>query len=612
MMTVKRLFKNELFRIAAGLLFFIPGVVFSYLGIKAAALPLLLASLLISGYPVFVSAVKGIIRRDFLDEKFLMSVAAIGAFLIGESAEGAAVMLFYLVGSYFEHKALRKNRQAIRELLDICPDTARVVTDGEEEDMDADEVGIGSLIVIRPGERVPLDSVITEGVCRLDTSSLTGESMPVYAGVGDEIYSGVVVLDSPITAKTVRTQETSRAARVLELVENARENKSRTENFITSFSRYYTPIVVAIAVLIATIPAIFGIISWQSSVGRALSFLVISCPCALVISVPMAFFGGIGSAAMQGILYKGGSSFSPIAKINRAVFDKTGTLTTGKFSIVEKNILIDEKEFLKLVASVEHNSNHPIAECLKAMSRDIYPIESLRDISGRGLVAEISGHEIAVGNASLMDEMGVSGYGDGYTVYVARDGAFIGSLLLGDTVKEEAKDAIRRLCRLGVERTYILSGDRAEAVTRVAGELGIDEAHGGLMPEDKYALLEKIIGESNGGVVYVGDGINDAPCLTRADVGIAMGERGTDSAVESADAVIMSDNLAKLPTAVEIARRTLSISRQNIVLAIGIKLIVMLLAGLDLVGMWLAVVADVGVAILAILNSMRTLINKRQ
>ncbi len=604
---IRRIFRNELFRIGAGLSLFVPGAVLGRLGYDTLSLLLLLASLLITGSPVFISAVKGILRRDFLDEKFLMSVASVGAFVIGESTEGTAVMLFFLVGSYFEHKAIKKNRTAIRALLDICPDTARVVIDGAESLEDADDVEAGSVIVIRPGERVPLDCRVVLGTCRLDTSSLTGESMPITASEGDEVYSGVIVLDSPITAVTVRTHASSRATRVLELVENARERKSRTENFITSFSRYYTPIVVALAAIIATFPAIIGVISWQSSIHRALSFLVISCPCALVISVPMAFFGGIGSAATQGILYKGGDTFSPIANIESAVFDKTGTLTTGRFQVIDTVALIDEAELFSLVSAAERYSVHPIAVCLCSLSDTDLRAESVREIPGRGIVASIDGHDVAVGNLSLMHETGAAGCEEGYTVYVSRDGIFIGAFLLGDEIKREAGQAIAELRALGVERTYILSGDREESVLRVAAELGIDEALGSLLPEDKYARLEDIISSSHGGVVYVGDGINDAPCLTRADVGIAMG-RGTDSAIESADAVIMSDDLSRLPDTVRIARRTLAISRQNIVFAIGVKLAVMILAGLDLVGMWMAVVADVGVAVVAILNSLRALI----
>ncbi len=604
---MRKLLKNEPLRIILGAVFFVPGLILHYLGVDIISNILLVISLVITGYSVFISAFKGILRLDFFDEKFLMSIASIGAFLIGESAEGAAVMLFFLIGEYFEHKAVKKNRAAIKQLLDICPYTARVIVDGEERIEDAEDVEVGSVILVRPGERMPIDSTVILGSARLDTSSLTGESMPVDATVGDDVFSGVVVLDGALTCRTLCAHSESRASRVLELVENARENKSREESFITKFSKYYTPIVTFLALSVAIIPPLFGLIPWQDSIKRALSFLVISCPCALVISVPMAFFGGIGAAATQGILYKGGNTFAPIARIERAVFDKTGTLTTGEFSVAKTDIKIDENEFYALVASAEHNSNHPIAECLKKRSPHEYPTDEIKDIPGKGIIASVAGHKVAVGNISLMQDLGISIGDASYSVYAAKDGEFIGSVLLGDTLKDEAKEAIRELRTLGVKRTYILSGDRRESVDAVAKELGIDDARGSLMPEDKYSVLEDIIADSRGGVVYVGDGINDAPCLTRADVGIAMGKGGTDSAIESADAVIMSDNLTKLPKAVRIARKTLSIAKQNIVFAITVKVLIMILAGFDLVGMWMAVFADVGVAVIAILNAMRTL-----
>lgn len=604
---MKDILKNELFKIAAGLVFFIPGAILSHLGYFYLSLALLLLALLISGLSVFIGAVKGIIRGDLLDEKFLMSLASIGAFIIGEATEGVAVMIFFLVGEYFEHKAVRKSRKSIKELLDICPDTARVIVDGEESEEDAEDVEIGSTILVRPGERMPIDSRIVLGSCRLDTSSLTGESMPRDAVVGDEVSSGVVVLDGAITCVTLRTHENSRASVVLELVENARERKSKEENFITKFSRVYTPVVTALAVIMAIFPPLFGLISWQDSVYRALSFLVVSCPCALVISVPMAFFGGIGASAAKGILYKGGNTFSPIAHIDKIVFDKTGTLTTGEFSVVDIHSLIDRDELISLVASAEHNSNHPIAACLKKLAPGVKAADEIRDVPGKGIVATLGEHEIAVGNRSLMSSVGAECKLNGYSVYVARDGEFIGAILVRDTLKSEAKEAISALRRLGAKETFILSGDRESEVEYVARELGVDKVYPELMPEDKYEILDSIIESSDGGVVYVGDGINDAPCLTRADVGIAMGGKGTDSAIESADAVIVSDNLLRIADTVRIARKTLNISKQNIVFAIGVKVLAMILVATGVVGMWMAVFADVGVAVLAILNSMRTL-----
>lgn len=607
---MKKLLKNEPLRIAIGLICFIPGAILEHLGFNVLGMSMLLLSLLVTGMPVFIGAVKGLIRRDFLDEKFLMSIAAIGAVIIGEYTEGPAVMLFFLIGEFFEHKAVRKSRETIRELLDICPDTARVITDTEESIEDAEDVEVGSVILVRPGERIPIDSVIISGACRLDTSSLTGESMPRDAVEGDHVDSGAVVLDAAIRCRTVALHSDSRATRVLELVENAREAKSKEENFITSFSRVYTPIVTALAVVMAVIPPVFGVISWQSAVYRALSFLVVSCPCALVISVPMAFFGGIGAAASRGILYKGGNTFAAASRVESVVFDKTGTLTTGELSVSRIYSKIGEAELISLIASAEHNSNHPIARCLKSMASFYIPADSIRDVVGKGIIAEHDGSRIAVGNLSLMQEVGADVSESGYSVYVARDGEFLGAVLLTDTVKSEASSAISRLRSLGVKHTYILSGDREEAVVSVGNELGIDTVHHSLMPEDKYRILKEILDESDGGVMYVGDGINDAPCLTLADVGIAMGRAGSDSAIESADAVITSDNLDRLADTVRIARRTISISKQNIVFAIGVKILAMLLAAFNLAGMWVAVFADVGVAIIAILNSMRAMKTK--
>lgn len=605
---------SEPIRIICGLLLFVPALIFDNLGYEIAAVVLYISALVASGIAVFRDAAMGILRRDFLDEKFLMTIASVGAVIIGEYSEGVAVMLFFLVGEYFEHRATQSARNSIKSLMDICPDTARVVIGDGESEVDTEDVEVGTIILIRPGERVPIDAVITEGSCEVDTSALTGEAVPRPVTIGDEINSGTVVLGGAVKAQTLRIAEESRASRVLSLVEDASDRKSREESFITAFSRYYTPAVIVLALLMATVPPILNLLDFGEAVYRALSFLVVSCPCALVISVPMAFFGGIGRAASRGVLYKGGNIFAPTARTKTVVFDKTGTLTTGEFSVVEVcPVKLTEGELLTVAASAEHNSNHPIARGIAASVENHITTDSSTELVGRGIEAVLGGKRVAVGNAALMREEGIAvdlplGVG---IIYVAIDGEYAGYIRVEDTVKPEARQALDELRRLGVKRTYILSGDREESIAPVAEALGIDKVYAELLPEDKYLILEEII-RDGGGVMYVGDGINDAPCLARADVGVAMGERGQDSAIEAADLVIMSDNLERLPDAMKIARKTLSISKQNIVFAIGIKLLAIILVATSLAGMWLAVFADVGVAVLAILNAMRTLLGKKK
>ncbi len=612
MRSIIRFFRKELTRIFVGLSLFILALILDALSLPTVPLILYVLALLVSGMDVFISAVRGILRLDFFDEKFLMTVASVGAMIIGEPAEGVAVMLFFLVGEYFEHRATGRARASIRSLMEICPDTARVKLGDDEVLTDAEDVEIGSLIIIRPGERVPIDATVISGECEVDTSALTGEAVPRPLTVGDSVYSGSVVLGGSIVARTERLAEQSRAARILELVSEASDRKSREESFITKFSRYYTPAVTALALLMAVIPPMLSLLGWTESVYRALSFLVVSCPCALVISVPMAFFGGIGHSATLGVLYKGGNVFSPVSHLSRVVFDKTGTLTTGEFAIKEIITDMDREELLSLVAAAEHNSNHPIAECLKNASHAQLTADKLTDIPGKGVIAEVAGRSVAVGNIGLMEHVGAACDNiPAADVYVAIDGVHRASLMLTDTVKPEAARAIEELRRLGVKHTVILSGDRSESTHSVARELGIDEAHGDLLPEDKYSLLEAML-DKGGTLAYVGDGINDSPCLARADVGIAMGERGSDSAIESSDLVIMSDDLSRIPEAVRTARKTIRIAKQNIVFAIGIKLAVLALVAFDLAGMWLAVFADVGVAVIAILNSMRTMLKSKK
>ena len=614
---MKKFFKfliSELGRIIIGSIFFVAGLITDYLMRAASfsleAMILFIISLIVAGGPVFVDAVRGILRRDLLDEKFLMSVASIGAMLIYECSEGAAVMLFFLIGEYFEHKAVAKSRKSIKALMDIRPDEATVIIDGVETVLDADEVEVGSIIVIRAGERVPIDAVVITGTADVDTSALTGESLPISVAPGMTVSGGTVVLNGVLTAKTLRPASESCAARILDLVENANERKAKAESFITRFSRFYTPIVVGLALLLAIVPPLVKLTAWDEAVYRALIFLVVSCPCALVISVPMAFFGGIGGAAARGILYKGGNTFSSLAKADTFVFDKTGTLTGGEFSVKEIiPVGVSEDELRFYAASAEYGSNHPIAECIKNLCADAEKPSATTELAGKGIVANLSGKTVLVGNLRLMNDYEISLTADTYpdgVLFVAIDGVFSGYITVSDVVRDEAKDAITALRKSGMKRSVILSGDRCENVASVGRELGIDEMHGELLPENKYQKLEEIIKQSTK-TAYVGDGINDAPSIALADVGIAMGGIGSDSAIEAADVVIMSDNLMKISEAAHIAKKTVRIATENIVFALGVKALILVLGAIGYADMWLAVFADVGVAALAILNSMRTL-----
>ncbi len=618
---MRKYIEDPKIRIAASAVLLITAIILEHFEIEIPSIIIYILALICAGAMVFIDAVRGILRRDLLDEKFLMSVASIGAMILGEYNEGVAVMLFFLIGETFEKTAVRKSRNSIKALMEICPDEATVLIDGEEEIMDAEDVEVGSIILIRAGERVPLDCEIISGSTDIDTSSMTGEALPRSVGVGDTLDSGVMVISGAVTCRTLRPLEESAASRVLSLVEDATENKSKEENFITKFSHYYTPIVVALAVLLAIVPPIFRWLTLGEAVHRALTFLVISCPCALVISVPMAFFGGIGAAASRGILFKGGNVFSKVASLKTIAFDKTGTLTSGEFAISEvipsgaemseneasaEAPKIGAEELISLAASAEYGSSHPIALAIRGAAENITEPSEYREIPGEGVVAKIGEAEIAVGNKKLMASLGITELPEA-NVFVAKNREYIGAICLGDRIKTESKSAISEIKKLGVERSVILSGDKCENAEKIKNELGLDAAFGELRPEEKFAHLESLITENQGSVGYVGDGINDAPSLARADVGFAMGAIGSDSAVEAADAVIMSDDLSKIPEAIKIARKTISISWQNIIFAIGIKVLVMILGAFGFANMWLAVFADVGVSILAILNSMRTL-----
>ncbi len=586
----------------------------------AIATPIVFAlALLVVGSGVFWEAIRGIFRGHLLDETFLMSIAAVGAFLLGEYAEGVAVMLFYLVGEYCEHRAVRRTRSTIRALMDINPDTARVLRNGEESEVDATEVAVGETVVLRAGDRVPVDCTVTEGASAVNTSALTGESRPLDASAGTVLLSGMVILDGVMHAVADRTTDTSAAARILELVSEASDRKSRGERFITAFSRIYTPIVVGLAALVACLPPL---ILWDASllpdwIGRALMFLVVSCPCALVISVPLAFFGGIGGAASRGILFKGGNIFDSLSRARTVVFDKTGTLTKGELTVTSvKAENIEEEAFLRLLSAVEAHSTHPVARAVCAYAADqcgsIPVATDIREIAGRGLIATVENRQIAVGNRALMEEVGATAPAGENAVFAAQDGVYLGYVTVADEIKDSAATAVERLTRVeGITRTVMLTGDNAHAAEEVCAAVGIDEYHASLLPAEKYSRLEALLAEKNGSVVYVGDGINDAPSLARADIGVAMGGIGSDAAIEAADIVISGDNLNRLAEACRIARRTLGIARFNIVFALGIKIAVMVLAAVGLLdfsgGMWIAVFADVGVALLAVLNSLRAL-----
>lgn len=610
-----RLIERDSFKIFGGAFFFAFALVFDAVSLNVFSFAAYIMALLFAGLDVYFDAVRGILKRDFLDEKFLMSIASIGALLLGETSEAVAVMLFFAVGEAFEHKAVRASRKRIKALMDICPDTATVIRGEDEILVDAEDVLVGDTVVVKSGERVPVDALVISGSADLDTSHLTGESIPRSIAKGEKIESGSIVIGGAVKCRALRVASESSAMRVLELVENADERKAREESFITAFARVYTPIVVALAIALATLPSLIGITEWADSIYRALIFLVVSCPCALVISVPLAFFGGIGAMASRGVLFKGGSFFSPLARARVAVFDKTGTLTTGKFKVDSVIACkIDGEELISLASSVEYASKHPIALSIRARAKTNYEALNVRELAGMGTVGEISGSVIAVGNERLMQSLSVELPlavipNDKHGIFVSRDGEFIGAILIADEIKPEAKDAMKALSDCGISKTVMLTGDKRERAESIARQLSIQEVKAELLPEDKLSELERIIADSSG-TIYVGDGINDAPSITLSDVGIAMGAMGSDSAIECADVVITSDNLERIPDAIKGARKALRIARENIALALGIKIGVLFLSAIGVANMWLAVFADVGVAVLAILNSMRTLVKK--
>ena len=583
---------------------------------------------LIAGYDVLAKAWHGITHKQPFDENLLMTIATIGAFALvffpesePHMAEGAAVMLFYQVGTLFESYAVGKTRKSISDMMDIAPDYANMRNEfGEIEQVDPFEVAVGSEIVVKAGERIPLDGVVVSGRSQIDTSALTGESVPRVVEEGAEVASGCVNMTGMLTIRTSSTAENSTVQRILELVENASEKKSRSENFISRFARIYTPVVVGVALLMAIVSPLFLGYSWTQGVSSALIFLVVSCPCALVISVPLSFFGGIGAASRKGILVKGSTYLETLSKVDTIAFDKTGTLTSGTFGVVAVHAHggVDKDLLLSYAAHAESYSNHPIALSVVdsysgVIDRD--KIENVEEISGEGVSARIDSHEVLVGNDKLMADKGQL-YHDckliGTILHVAVDGEYLGHIIIADMMKDDAKQAIDNLHAAGVKKTVMLTGDRKEVADAVGRELGVDEVRSQLMPQDKVDAVESLL-EANAGtnhnVAFVGDGINDAPVLMRADVGIAMGGMGSDAAIEAADIVLMDDKPSNIARAIRIARKTLGIVKQNIVFALAVKIVIMILA-LPMIGianMWLAVFGDVGVSVLAILNAMRCL-----
>ena len=578
---------------------------------------------LVIGHDILLKAWKGILNRQVFDENFLMAVATIGAILLGDYKEGVAVMLFYQIGELFQSYAVGKSRRNISELMDIRPDYANIEKeDGTLEQVDPDEVGIGSVIVVQPGEKVPIDGVIEEGRTSLNTSALTGESLPREAGVGDEVISGCINMSGVLKIRTTKEFGESTVSKILDMVENASSKKSRSENFISKFAKYYTPAVCYGALALAILPPLVRLLflgmtpEWGDWVMRALTFLVISCPCALVISIPLSFFAGIGGASNAGVLVKGSNYLETLSETKYVVFDKTGTMTQGVFEVSGvHHSSMDTEKLLEYAALAECHSSHPISKSLKkAYGKPLDPgrVTEVEEISGNGVTAKVDGVRVAAGNSKLMEKLGVDCmecHSVGTVVHMAVDGKYAGHILISDQIKPHAKEAIAALKKCGVKKTIMLTGDRREAARQVAEELGIDEVHSELLPGDKVAQVEKLLDEKGEKekLAFVGDGINDAPVLSRADIGIAMGALGSDAAIEAADIVLMDDDPLKISKAIKISRKCLRIVYENIYFAIGVKVICLILGALGIANMWAAIFADVGVMIIAVLNAIRAL-----
>lgn len=607
---------KRLWRIIIGAILFIVAIVID-VNIEWLNIALYLISYIIVGGDIVMKAVKNIFRGKVFDENFLMSIATIGAMLIGEYPEGIAVMLFYQVGELFQSYAVDKSRRSIAEAMDIRPDYANVKRGDEVIKIDPDEVQIGDIIVIKPGERVPLDGKVIEGNSMVDTSALTGESVPREVEVGHEILSGCININGVITAEVTKEYGESTVSKILDLVENASSKKSQSEQFITKFARYYTPIVVIIAVFLATIPPlVIDGATFSDWIYRALTFLVVSCPCALVVSIPLSFFGGIGGASRKGILVKGSNYLEALAEAEIIVFDKTGTLTKGVFNVQEIHPEgITKEELLELTSYAESYSNHPISNSLKqAYGKEIDNgrISDVEEISGHGVIAAVDGKKVAAGNIKLMKKLNIpcyEGEAVGTVVHVGIDDKYAGYIVIADEVKEDSARAIKELKEAKIKQTVMLTGDTKNVASKVAKQLGLDKVYSELLPGDKVEKVEELLAQKSakGKLAFVGDGINDAPVLARADIGIAMGGLGSDAAIEAADVVIMTDEPSKIATAIKVSKKTLRIARQNTVFSIGIKIIVLILSAFGIATMWAAIFADVGVTIIAVLNAFRAL-----
>jgi len=569
---------------------------------------------IIIGHKVLIKMVQNIQRGNLFDENFLMSIATLGAFLLGEFPEAVAVMLFYQIGEYFQDKATSQSRQSIARLMDIRSDKAWRLEGGETVQVDPETVRVADHILVKPGEKVPLDGLVREGRSILDTSALTGESLPREIGVGEDITSGVINLTSPLVIEVSKTFSQSTVNKILELVENASNKKAETERMITRFSRVYTPVVVGIAFLLASLPPLLGLGEWSTWLYRALTFLVISCPCALAVSVPMSFFGGLGGASKLGVLVKGGNYLEALAKLDTVVFDKTGTITKGIFAVdTVVNAEGVEDDILYLAAHLESYSNHPIANSIRTaygQEVDENRVSQITELPGQGMSGRVDGRQLYLGNARLMEVQGIA-YpaidSTGTVLYLAEDSHFLGYFLITDQVKETSIEALKDLQAVGIKKTVLLSGDRQAVVDEFAQQFAFNDAFGDCLPQDKVSTFEEILTQSQQAVAFVGDGVNDAPVLARADVGIAMGGLGSDAAIESADVVLMDDDLGKLPQVIRLAKKTVRIAQQNMTLAIVVKLIFLVLSGLGISNMWEAIFADVGVTLLAVWNALRVL-----